>query len=97
MHENQSRSSQLEGTSDDLAGVYRRVINRASLLHFVLDQRVLAIEKQYMKFLYLAVSELRVTVVNQLVPRTDHSPLTQLRPHEPQSDLTDKFHPSYCG
>ena len=68
MHEDQSRSSQLEGAFDDLAGVNRRVINRASLLHFVLDQRVLAIEKQYMKFFYLAVSDLRVTVLDQFVP-----------------------------
>src|SRR5271155_2694357 len=68
VHEDQSRSSQLKGTFDDLAGVNRRVIDRASLLHFVLDQRVLAIEKQYMKFLYLAASELRVTVLDQLVP-----------------------------
>ena len=68
VHEDQSRSSPLKGTFDDLAGVNWRVINRASLLHFVLNQRVLAIEKQYMKFLYLAVSDLRITVFDQLIP-----------------------------
>ena len=68
VHEDQSRSFQLKGTFDDLAGVNQRVVDRAPLLPFVLHQRVLAIEKQYMKFLYLAVSDLRVAVIDQLAP-----------------------------
>ena len=68
MHEDQSRSSQLKGTFDDLTWINWRVIDGASLLHFVLDKRVLAIEKQCMKFLYFAVSDLRVAILDQFVP-----------------------------
>src|SRR5512133_1735611 len=68
VHEDQSRSSELKGAFDDLTCVNRRVIDRASLLSLVLDQRILAIEKQYMKLLYLAVSDLRITILDQLVP-----------------------------
>ncbi len=49
MHQDQRRSAQLERALDHLAGIDRRVIDRAALLLLVGDQRVLAVEEQEME------------------------------------------------
>jgi hypothetical protein len=50
VHQDQRRGIQFESPLDDLARIDRRVIDRAALLPFMLDQFVLAIEEQQVEF-----------------------------------------------
>src|SRR5690349_9039806 len=68
VHQDQGRRLEFERAFDDLAGVDRRMIDRAALLALMLDQHVLAVEEQNMEFLDLAVRDLRGAVIDQLVP-----------------------------
>jgi hypothetical protein len=44
------------------------VIHRPALLPLVPDQRILAVEKENVEFLYSAVGNVRGAVIDQLVP-----------------------------
>ena len=91
MHQDQGRRLQLERALDDLAGIDRRVVDRTALLPFVPDQHVLAVEKQDVELLDLAMGDMRGAVIDQLVPRVDHRPLVQCRAHKAQCRLTRRF------
>src|SRR5204863_72548 len=62
VHQDQGRRLQLERALDDLAGIDRRVIDRTALLPFVPDQHVLAVEKQDVELLDLAMGDMRGAV-----------------------------------
>ncbi len=44
------------------------MVDRAALLALMLDQHVLAVEKQDVEFLDLVVRDLGVAIIDQLVP-----------------------------
>ena len=71
VHEDQRRCAELQRAFDDLAGVDRRVVDRAALLLLVLEQRVLAVEEEDVELLDLAVGDIRPAVIDQPVPRAD--------------------------
>ena len=50
VHQDQRGRIQLERAFDDFAGIDRGVVDRPALLPLVPDQRVLAVEKQQVKF-----------------------------------------------
>src|SRR3984957_17844657 len=50
VHQDQRGGAQLQRALDDLAGIDRRMVDRAALLLLVGDQRVLAVEEQEMEF-----------------------------------------------
>src|SRR6516164_879809 len=91
VHHNQRRGPELERALDHFARVDRRMVDGAALLTLMLDQHILAVEKQEMEFLDFAVTDLRGAKVDQLVPRADHGPFEQFRPHQPQRRLTHQF------
>src|SRR5690242_6633268 len=68
MYEDQRRSSHVEGAFYYLPGINWRVIDCPPLLPLILDQRILAIKKENMKLLDLAVCDLGAAIVDQFVP-----------------------------
>jgi hypothetical protein len=50
VHQDQRRGAKLQRPFDHLAGIDRRVIDRAALLLLVGDQRILAVEEEEVKF-----------------------------------------------
>src|SRR5262252_9504297 len=60
MYEDQSGGLELKRSFDDLPSVDRRMIDGAALLALMFDERVLTVEKEDVKFLDFAVSDLRV-------------------------------------
>src|SRR5438132_13579051 len=68
MHEDQRLSPQFESAFDHLASINWGVIDRPPLLPLILDQRILSIEEENMKLLDVAVCDLGVAIVEQLVP-----------------------------
>ena len=66
--QDECRGPQLEGAFDHLARVDWSMIDRPFLLAFILDQYVFSIEEKYMEFFDFAVTELRIAIVDQLVP-----------------------------
>jgi len=57
VHQDERGGAQLERALDHLAGIDRRVVDRAALLLLVGDQRVLAVEEQEVEFRnYVGVS-----------------------------------------
>ena len=91
VHEDQRRRAQLQGALDDFAGVDGRVIDRAALLLFVRDQRVLAVEEQQMELLDLAVGDVGAAIIDQPIPRPDDRPVAQFRLDQSQRRLAHGF------
>jgi hypothetical protein len=91
MYEDQSGGLELERSFDDLASVDRRMIDGAALLALMSDQHVFAVEKEDVKFLDFAVSDLRVAAIDQLVPGIDDRPPFQFRSQHPQPRLARRF------
>ena len=65
--------------------------DRPALLLLVLDQHVFAVEKEDVELLDPAMGDVRRAVINKLIPRADHRPLVQFRPHQPTRRLTHRF------
>src|SRR3984893_15571027 len=80
VHEDKRCGTQIESTPDHFAGADRRIADGSALLPLVLDQRVLAVEKKDVELLNLAVGDLRIAIIDQLVPGVDYRPVAQLRP-----------------
>ena len=57
----------------------------------MLDHDVFAVEEQNAEFLGLVVRNLRVAVIDQLVPCVDNRPLPQFETHQPQRRLAQRF------
>src|SRR6516165_4421047 len=91
VHQDQRRGAELERALYHLASIDRRVVDGAALLTLVLDEHVLAIEKQEMELLNLAVSDLSAAIVDELIPRADHRPFLQLGSHQPERCLPHQF------
>src|SRR6516225_10500346 len=91
VHQDQRRGAELERALYHLASIDRRMVDGAALLTLVLDEHVLAIEKQEMELLNLALSDLSAAIVDELVPRTDHRPFLQLGSHQPERCLPHQF------
>jgi hypothetical protein len=60
------------------------MVDCAALLALMLEQHVLAVEKQDVELLDRVVGDVGRAVVDQLVPRIDDRPLLQFRAHQPQ-------------
>jgi hypothetical protein len=80
---------ELERAFDDFAGVDRRMIDRAALVPLVLDQCILAIQKEYMELLDFAVGDLRIAIVDQCVARCDQGAAMQFCPHKSKRHLAN--------
>src|SRR5271169_1145556 len=91
VHQDQRRGAEFERALDHLAGIDRGVVDRAALLALVLEQHILAVEKQDVELLDLVVRDLGAAIIDQLVPGIDHRPFLQLRPHQPQRCLAHRF------
>src|SRR5271169_5288352 len=91
VHQDQRRAAEFERALDHLAGIDRGVVDRAALLALVLEQHILAVEKQDVELLDLVVRDLGAAIIDQLVPGIDHRPFLQLRPHQPQRCLAHRF------
>jgi hypothetical protein len=63
----------------------------------VSDQHVLPVEKENVKFLDLAVRDLRGAIIDQLVPGIDDRPLFQFRAQRPQPRLARRFERGNAG
>lgn len=74
VHQDERRGAQLKRALDDLAGIDRRVVDRAALLLFVGDQRVLAVEEQQVKLLDLAVGDVRAAIIDRMYPLDVRNP-----------------------
>ena len=72
MDENQRGCAEFKRTFDNLPGVDGGMVDCSTLLTFMLDECVLAVEKENMEFLYFAVRDLRGAIIEQFVPRTNH-------------------------
>jgi len=97
VHQDQRRSLELERALDHLAGIDRGVVDRPALLLLVLDQRILAVEEEDVELLDLAMRDVRGAIINELVPRADHRPLIEFRPHHPKCRLAHRFERSDSG
>jgi len=91
VHQDQRRSLELERALDHLAGIDRGVVDRPALLLLVLDQRILAVEEEDVKPLDLAMRDVRGAIINELVPRADHRPPIEFRPHQPKCRLAHRL------
>src|SRR6516162_3147851 len=91
VHQDQRRGLELECALDHLARIDRRVVDRPALLLLVLDQYVFAVEEEDVELLDLAMRDVRCAIIDQLVPRAEHRPLVQFRPHQPKRRRAHRF------
>src|ERR1700731_2416890 len=69
------RSAELEGAAHDLAGIHRRMIDRADALHLVGDQTILLVEKEHAKFLVVEEGHRGAAVIDDREKTRQRHPL----------------------
>ena len=97
MHQDQGRRTYFQGPFDDLAGIDGGMIDRATLLHFILDQSIAPVQKHYAKGFREVMAHGGTAIADQCRPRTEDRSLQQLRPAKMQGGGLRCFQGGDCG